>query len=46
MTVKFRLARRDDTREIARLFQITSEGASNYIWSQLAGPGQDLLGKL
>ena len=43
MTVEFRPATASDAREIARLFQITSEGASDYIWSQLAAPGQALL---
>ena len=43
MTVNFRPALRADAREIARLFQISSEGAADYIWSQLAEPGQDLL---
>lgn len=43
MAVEFRSAVRADAREIARLFQITSEGAADYIWSQLARPGQDLL---
>ena len=43
MNVEFRPAKPSDTRDIARLFQISSEGASDYIWSQLAGPGQDLL---
>ncbi|HJR27913.1 MAG TPA: GNAT family N-acetyltransferase, partial [Pseudomonas sp.] len=43
MEVEIRPALRTDAREIARLFQISSEGASDYIWSQLAQPGQDLL---
>ncbi|WP_341957896.1 GNAT family N-acetyltransferase [Pseudomonas sp. RC10] len=43
MTVEFRPATAADAREIARLFQITSEGASDYIWSQLAEPGEALL---
>jgi ribosomal protein S18 acetylase RimI-like enzyme len=43
MTVEFRPATPQDAREIARLFQITSEGASDYIWSQLAEPGEELL---
>ncbi|PVZ55102.1 GNAT family N-acetyltransferase [Pseudomonas sp. B1(2018)] len=43
MAVEFRSAVRADAREIARLFQISSEGASDYIWSQLAEPGQTLL---
>ena len=43
MAVEFRSAVRADAREIARLFQISSEGASDYIWSQIAEPGQDPL---
>ena len=43
MTVEFRPARRSDARDIAQLFQITSEGVADYIWSQLAEPGQALL---
>lgn len=43
MVVEFRSALRSDARDIARLFRISSEGAADYIWSQLAQPGQDLL---
>jgi len=43
MTVIFRPALRSDAREIARLFQISSEGASDYIWSQLAEGDESLL---
>ncbi|MBT2297133.1 GNAT family N-acetyltransferase [Pseudomonas fluorescens] len=43
MEVAIRPALSTDTRDIARLFRISSEGASDYIWSQLAEPGQDLL---
>ena len=43
MTVCFRPARRSDAREIARLFQISSEGCADYIWSLTAQPGQPLL---
>lgn len=43
MTVEFRPAKRADAHEIARLFQITSEGVADYIWSQLAEPGQALI---
>ena len=43
MAVEFRPARRTDARDIARLFQISSEGASDYIWSQLAASGEALL---
>ncbi|WP_207284123.1 GNAT family N-acetyltransferase [Pseudomonas sp. FW300-N2F2] len=43
MEVAIRPALPTDAREIARLFRISSEGASDYIWSQLAKPDQDLL---
>ncbi|UZE23383.1 GNAT family N-acetyltransferase [Pseudomonas sp. B21-056] len=43
MDILFRPALPTDTLEIARLFQISSEGASDYIWSQLAAPGQELV---
>lgn len=43
MAVCFRPARRSDAREIARLFQISSEGCADYIWSLTAQPGQPLL---
>ena len=43
MTVVFRPARRNDAHEIARFFQITSEGGADYIWSLFAEPGADLL---
>lgn len=43
MTVVFRPARHDDAHEIARFFQITSEGGADYIWSLTAEPGADLL---
>ena len=38
-----RKARKDDAREIARLFDIASDGLATYIWSKLQGPGQSLL---
>lgn len=40
---RFRPAERDDSPIIARLFQISSDGLANYIWSQLAQPGEALL---
>jgi len=43
MTVIFRPALPADARDIARLFQITSEGAADYIWSQIAEEGESLL---
>lgn len=44
--VSFRPATRNDARVIAELFQISSEGVADYIWSQLDGPeyqGLDLV---
>ena len=32
-----------DARRIAELFRISSEGVADYIWRQLARPGEDLL---
>ncbi|WP_397448737.1 GNAT family N-acetyltransferase [Pseudomonas sp. NA-150] len=43
MTVVFRPAVRSDARDVARLFQISSEGGADYIWSTLAEPGEDLV---
>ena len=43
MSVLFRPGRRADARDIARLFQISSEGCADYIWSRIAQPGQQLL---
>ena len=43
MAVLFRPAQRADAREIARLFQISSEGGADYIWSLIAQPGEALL---
>ena len=36
--VSFRPANRADARVIAELFQISSEGVADYVWSQLEGP--------
>jgi len=41
--VEFRKARRDECRTIARLFSISSDGVSDYIWSQMAKEGEDIL---
>lgn len=38
-----RPARKADARRIAELFRISSEGIADYIWQQLAHPGEDLL---
>lgn len=40
--VVLRPARKDDAPAIARLFLVASDGLAEYIWSQLAGPGEDL----
>jgi len=39
----FRPARRQDCPEIAALYRISSDGVADYIWSKLAGPGEDPL---
>lgn len=43
MPVDFRPAQATDAHDIARFFQLTSEGMADYIWSKLAEPGQALL---
>lgn len=43
MAVEFRPAQASDAPEIARFFQLTSEGMADYIWSKLAAPGEALL---
>jgi len=43
MSIDFRPAHVSDARDIARFFQLTSEGMADYIWSTLAAPGQALL---
>jgi len=39
----FRPARRQDCLDIAALYRISSDGVADYIWSKLAGPGEDPL---
>ena len=39
----YRPARESDCDEIAALYQISSDGVADYIWSTLAQPGEDLL---
>ena len=41
--ISFRPAMKSDCRTIARLYTISSEGVSDYIWSQMAEPGEDIL---
>lgn len=42
-SVLFRPARKEECRTIARLYSISSDGLSDYIWTKLAGPGEDIL---
>ncbi len=37
-----RVARKEDCGKIAALYSISSDGVSDYIWTQLAGPGEDI----
>lgn len=39
----FRPARKDDCAAIAALYSISSDGVADYIWTQLAEPGEDIL---
>ncbi len=43
MLTHFRPAEASDAPDIARFFQLTSEGMADYIWSKLAAPGEALL---
>lgn len=38
-----RPAIKSDCREIAALYNISSDGVAEYIWTKMAGPGEDLL---
>jgi len=39
----FRPANKTDCRTIASLYSISSDGVADYIWSKMAGPGEDIL---
>jgi ribosomal protein S18 acetylase RimI-like enzyme len=41
--VKIRAARKADAGRIDVLYRISSDGVADYIWTQLAEPGEDLL---
>lgn len=41
--VTLRPPRREDARRLAQLYSISSDGTSDYVWSTLAEPGEDLL---
>lgn len=38
-----RAAKKDECRRIAELYRLSSGGVADYVWSRLAGPGEDLL---
>jgi len=41
--IQLRSARRAESRTIAELYRMSSDGVADYIWSQLAKPGEDVL---
>lgn len=41
--IRLRAATPADCRTIAELYQISSDGVADYIWSKLAAPGEDTL---
>ncbi len=41
--VQFRPALPDECRIIAQLYRTASDGVADYLWTQLAGPGEDFL---
>lgn len=41
--IEFRAAKKEESRIIAELYSISSEGVANYIWTKLAKPGEDIL---
>jgi len=41
--IEFRPAKKEESRIIAELYSISSNGVANYIWTKLAKPGEDIL---
>lgn len=41
--IVFRPARREESRIIAELYRISSDGVADYIWTGMAEPGEDIL---
>jgi ribosomal protein S18 acetylase RimI-like enzyme len=39
----FRPARKPESRTIAELYQISSDGVADYIWTGMAGPGENIV---
>lgn len=38
-----RPARKSECRRVAQFYRLSSDGVADYIWTRLAGPGEDLL---
>ena len=43
LVINYRAAVKQDARRIAQLYSVASDGVSDYIWSKLAQPGDNLL---
>lgn len=41
--IKFRDGKRSDSRNIAELYNMSTAGVANYIWTKLANPGEEIL---
>ncbi len=41
--IEFREAKREDCRQIAELYRLSSDGLADYIWTKLAMPSEDIL---
>ena len=41
--IQFKPAQKSDSRTIASLYSIASDGVADYIWTKLAQPGEDIL---
>ena len=41
--IEFRPAKKQESRIIAELYSMSSDGVANYIWTKLAKPGEDLI---
>lgn len=41
--ITFRPAKKDESRTIARLFSMASDGVADYVWTKSARPGEDIL---
>jgi len=43
LAMTYRPARKEDCAAIASLYSISSDGVADYIWTKIAGPGEDIL---